>query len=88
MTRALRLFVAGHVVASLRMHPLALPMALSVAVFASATIWAAACGSVVEVRRMAAGRCAFLALAALYAVALVLWGVRWMGFAGGPVAVG
>jgi hypothetical protein len=88
VTRALRLFVAGHPLASLRMHPLALPMTLALAVFAAATVWAAAAyGSVFEVRRMTVGRGAFFALAMLYGVALILWGARWMGFAGGPVIV-
>ena len=88
MTRALRLVVAGHLRASLGMHPLALPTALAAAVFAAATIWAAAAyGSVVEVRRMTVGRGAFFALAFLYAAAVLLWAARWLGWAGGPVSV-
>jgi hypothetical protein len=88
MTRALRLVLTGHPLASLRMHPLAVPTALAVATFAIATVAASAVhGSVAEVRRIAVGRAAFFAIAALYAASVVLWTARFFGFLGGPVEV-
>ncbi len=86
VTRALRLFAAGHVEASLRLHPLAIPASLSVAVFALATIDAAFAPRSAPAPRGFA-RVAFGALAAVYAAAVVLWIARALGYAGGPVPI-
>jgi hypothetical protein len=89
MTRALRLFLAGDVQGSLRMHPLALPMLVASALVAASTVWATfRLGSPVRLWRTRLGRAALALVAATYAATLLLWVARWFGFFGGPVPVG
>jgi Protein of unknown function (DUF2752) len=100
VTRALRLLASGQYEASLRMHPLAVPTAIALALFALATIDAAleprpalAPRSALEPRpalagaRRAFGRAALALLAVVYAAAIALWIARAFGYAGGPVPV-
>jgi hypothetical protein len=88
MTRALRLLLRGHVARSLQMHPLAVPVLLAGIGIAGATVWATwALGTPVRVTQTRAGRAAIAAAIAVYTAALVLWGLRWFGWFGGPVPV-
>ena len=89
MTRALRLLAAGHVGASLRMHPLAAPVLAAGALLMASTIWATvAVGSPIRLHRTRSGRAALAVAIAVYAAALGLWVLRWLGYCGGAVAVG
>jgi hypothetical protein len=89
MTRAVRLLQAGDVGASLRMHPLALPVVAAGALIALSTIWATlGAGTPLYFYRQRLGRSALVFAIAVYASALVLWIARWFGFLGGPVPVG
>jgi hypothetical protein len=47
-----------------------------------------ATGSPLEFYRRPTGRVAMVLLAAAYAAAIGLWGMRWLGLFGGPVLVG
>lgn len=88
MTRALRLLLAGDVGASLRMHPLAVPVLGVGLLFMAATVWSTlVLGSPVHVHETRLGRWAIGALVVVYAAALLLWIARWFGFFGGPVPV-
>jgi Protein of unknown function (DUF2752) len=88
MSRALRLLADGDLVASLRMHPLALPAVLAATLAAVATVWATmSLGSPMRMHRTRLGRVAVWFGVAVYAATLVLWTARWFGFCGGPVSV-
>jgi hypothetical protein len=89
MTRALRLLAAGHVGASLRLHPLAAPVLAAGALLVASTIWATvAVGSPIRLHRTRSGRAAIAAAIVVYGAALGLWVLRWLGHFGGPVPVG
>ncbi len=88
MTRALHLLAEGDVQASLRMHPLAVPVLTAGALFVVSTVWTTfATGSPVTVYQRGAGRAAIGLLAVVYVAAIALWILRWFGFFGGPVPV-
>jgi hypothetical protein len=88
MTRALELLRAGHFDASLRMHPLALPVLVAGVLVAAATVWSTyAAGSPVRVHRTPFGRAALGLAAAVYGALVVLWILRAAGHFGGPVPV-
>jgi hypothetical protein len=89
MTRAIRLIQAGDVEASLRMHPLALPVVIAGALVAVSTVWTTLeIGTPFEFYRRRTGRAALALAAVVYAATLVLWALRWLGYFGGPVPVG
>jgi hypothetical protein len=89
ITRAIELLVGGHVSASIRMHPLAVPALAALALLASSTIRATLeTGSPALFHRDPLGRVALAALAVFYVGALVVWGLRSFGYLGGPVSVG
>jgi hypothetical protein len=86
MTRAMQLLAAGHVQASLRMHPLAVPVLLAGSIFVASTVWTTfRTGSPVTVYASRVGRVAIGLLAVVYVAAVLLWILRWFGFFGGPV---
>jgi hypothetical protein len=89
MTRALALLAAGRFGDSLRMNALALPALVVGSAFALATIATTARdGTPFLVHRTRSGRAALLGALLVYAAAFVLWGLRWLGWFGGPVPVG
>ncbi len=88
MTRALRLLAAGQVDASLRMHPLAIPVLVAGALLAASTVWTTfTLGSPIRLWRSLFGRVAIAVAIAVYGAALGLWVLRWFGCFGGPVPV-
>lgn len=88
LTRALRLFGAGDIQGSLRMHPLALPVLAAGVLLILATIRATlATGTPFLVYRGRFGRAAIGFAALAYTLAAALWVLRWCGHFGGPVAV-
>ena len=88
MTRAIHLFVAGHLDASLQMHPLAVPAAATWMIFMAGTVWTTwTAGTPLAVLQSRQGRATLLAIVVVYAAAFVLWTLRWFGFFGGPVPV-
>jgi len=88
MTRAIKLLFAGDVAASVRMHPLALPVLAVGILLVSSTVWTTLfLGSPLRVHRSPGGRFAISAAVVLYAAAFVLWSLRWLGLFGGPVPV-
>jgi hypothetical protein len=88
MTRALRFLLAGDVVASLRMHPLAVPVLAVGLLFMGATVWTTlVLGSPIQVYKTRVGKWTLAAMVVVYGAAIVLWGLRWFGFFGGPVPV-
>ena len=88
MTRAVRLLAAGHVGASLHMHPLAVPALGAWAAFMAATVWTTwAQGTPLAALKARFGRFSLTAIVVIYLAATVLWALRWFGFFGGPVPV-
>ena len=88
MTRALRLLAAGRIDASLRMHPLAVPVLVAGALLVASTVWATATlGSPIRMHRTLFGRVAIALALVVYSATLALWGLRWLGYLGGPVPV-
>jgi hypothetical protein len=88
MTRAFELFLRGDVVASLAMHPLAIPTALVQLAFAVVTIVVSLrYGTPFVLWRTRAGRLAVYAAALVFVLDLVLWLARFAGAAHGPVPV-
>jgi hypothetical protein len=89
ITRALRLLADGQVGASLRMHPLAVPVLLGGTLLMVSTVWATVTlGSPIRLHRSRFGRIAIAVAAAVYGATLALWALRWFGCFGGPVPVG
>jgi hypothetical protein len=89
MTRAIRLLRAGDVEASLRMHPLALPVVIAGMLLAVSTVWTTLeVGTPFDFYRRRTGRAALALAVLVYAATIVLWGLRWFGLFGGPVPVG
>jgi len=88
MTRALKLLAEGDLRASLAMHPLAVPTALSQVALAAATVAASlAFGAPWSLLRAWWGRVAVGFVAFVIAADLVLWIARMFGALGGPVPV-
>jgi hypothetical protein len=89
MTRAVRLLQAGDVGASLRMHPLALPVLAAAALIALSTVLETlAAGTPLHFYQHRLGRRALVFAVAVYSAAVVLWILRWFGLLGGPVPIG
>jgi Protein of unknown function (DUF2752) len=88
MTRAVRLLLDGQVTASLRLHPLAVPVLLVGTLFMGATVWTTlAEGSPLHIHETRLGKATLVAMVVVYGAALVLWVLRWFGLFGGPVPV-
>ena len=88
MTRALHLLVDGHVGASLRMHPLAVPLLVVGLLFMASTVWVTyVFGAPVPLHRSRFARTTIGLAIVVYGAALVLWILRWLGYFGGPVPV-
>jgi len=88
MTRAFHLLAEGSVGASLAMHPLAVPTALSQLALAVATIAATALfGAPWSLLRARWGRAAVAVVAIVMVADLLLWIARMFGAFGGPVPV-
>ncbi len=88
MTRAIKLLAAGRVGASLRMHPLAVPVLFAGTLLVLSTVWTTlAVGSPIRFHRSRLGQGAIGAAFVVYAAALVLWILRFFGHFGGPVPV-
>jgi hypothetical protein len=87
MTRAAHLLLAGDWRASLAMHPLMVPMVVAGGLFAASTVWTTFVFGLPLVHKSVLGRVALGALALVYVATLVLWGLRWAGYFGGPVPV-
>lgn len=70
------------------MHPLAVPVVAVWMAFVAATVWTTwASGTPLAVLKGLPGRLALVAVVFVYVASLVLWGLRWFGFFGGPVPV-
>jgi hypothetical protein len=88
VTRALARLGSGHLGASLRMHPIAVPALLALTALAASTVWAAwLTGSPATVTRTALGRIAVISGVVVYAAMVGLWVARALGAWGGPVPV-
>ena len=88
MTRAVLLLEHGEIVASLRMHPLAVPSALASLFFMSATVWAtASLGTPVAIWKTRLGRVAIVSFGAVQVAIFAFWIARMLGSFGGPVPV-
>jgi hypothetical protein len=88
MTRAIKLLAAGRVGASLRMHPLAVPVLFVGTVLVLSTVWATlVVGSPMRLHRSRFGQGALGAAIVVYAASLVLWVLRFLGYFGGPAPV-
>jgi hypothetical protein len=88
MTRAILLLAGGHVEASLRMHPLAVPVLVMGVFFMLSTVWTTlAIGTPLTLYKGRLGRVTLGGMAIVYGAALALWIVRWFGLFGGPVSV-
>ncbi len=88
MTRALLLLAGGHVEASLRMHPLALPVLVMGIFFMGSTVASTlSIGTPLTLYKGRLGRVTLGAMAIVYGAALALWIARSFGLFGGPVPV-
>jgi hypothetical protein len=88
MTRAFLLLERGDITASLRMHPLAVPVLGSGVLLILATVWVTlVSGTPFLVHRSRLGRVAIGVSVVVYSLAAALWALRWFGYFGGPVAV-
>ncbi|MBX3190179.1 MAG: DUF2752 domain-containing protein [Labilithrix sp.] len=88
MTRALALLTSGDLGGSLAMHPLAVPTALAQLAFAAVTVVTSLRhGTPLSLWSHRYGRASVYALAAVFALDLLLWIARAAGLFGGPVAV-
>jgi hypothetical protein len=89
MTRALQLLLQGRIAASLAMHPLAAPTALSQLALALASIAATLrLGAPWSLLRARWGRGVVVLVALVMGADLLLWIARALGAFGGPVPVG
>ena len=89
MTRAVHLLEAGDVIGSLRMHPFAMPVALTSAFFAAVTLWLTlTTGTPFRILSSRLGRAAIIGLVAVQVASVLLWVARLFGLFGGPVPVG
>lgn len=88
MTRAVRLLAAGHVEASLEMHPLALPVLGVWALLMATTLWTTwTLGTPLAMMKGRLGRVALAVIGVVYGAVFALWVLRWFGLFGGPVSV-
>jgi uncharacterized protein DUF2752 len=89
MTRAIALIAEGRIGASFRMNALAVPVLAAILALAVATVARAyRVGTPFDVHTTRFGRAAIAGAMVAYGAAVVLWGLRWLGWFGGPVAVG
>lgn len=88
LTRAAHLLLHGEIHASIAMHPLLVPLLLSHAAVAVATIVATQVhGAPWDMWRERWGKAAIAISAITYVAMLLVWALRAMGMLGGPVAV-
>jgi hypothetical protein len=88
MTRAFRLLADGQIAASLAMHPLAIPTALSQIALALASVVATVLfGAPWLLVRAKWGRAVIAFIAIVMVLDVILWTIRFAGAFGGPVAV-
>jgi len=88
MTRAMHLLFHGEVLASLRMHPLALPSLAASGLIMLATTWVTLeRGTPTDLMRVRFGRFAAWTFLAVQAVTFAFWAARMLGAFGGPVQV-
>jgi Kef-type K+ transport system membrane component KefB len=88
MTRAIRLLAAGHVDASIRMHPLAVPvLAVGALMVVSSLASTLSLGSPFRMHRSRLGQATVAIAIVVHGAVFVLWGLRWLGYLGGPVLV-
>jgi Kef-type K+ transport system membrane component KefB len=88
MTRAIKLLAAGRTGASLRLHPLAVPVLFAGVLLVVSTVWATlSTGSPMRLHRSRFGQGAIAAAIVVYVAALALWALRFFGYFGGPVPV-
>jgi hypothetical protein len=88
MTRAGKMMLAGDVIGSLRMQPLAMPMVAAGGFIALMTVIATYRYGLPLINRMRMGRLSIVLIGSVYAATLLLWILRWFGLFGGPVPVG
>jgi hypothetical protein len=69
------------------MHPLAMPTVVAAGAFALSTVWATFVFGMPVVHKSLFGRIALGSLALVYVGNVALWGLRWLGYFGGPVPV-
>jgi len=88
MTRAVLLLGRGDVLGSLRMHPLAVPSALTSLLVMVATVWITAReGTPFAIVRRKIGQVAVAAFVAVQVAMIGVWIARMLGALGGPVSV-
>ncbi len=88
MTRAVHLLRDGEVLASLRLHPLTVPIIAITIFFAGVTVWLTwSQGTPLRIWESRLGRGATWAMVAVHVAVLVFWGLRAFGLFGGPVSV-
>jgi hypothetical protein len=89
MTRATLLMLHGHPIASLAMHPIAVPMIICWSLIALLTLRATWRDGVPwYFFREKIGRAAVYATVAAYVALVALWVVREFGYCGGRVPIG
>src|SRR5215472_1874344 len=80
LTRAAYLLLAGHVTASLHMHPLLVPCLAATAWAAAATVWATwLTGSPLDAWTLRTGRWAVASFVGVQVAMVALWLFRWLG---------
>jgi hypothetical protein len=87
MTRAMILLATGHVMASLRVNALALPVALASGALAVTALDERPAGTTGAAQSRSRLRAALAATTIAYGAAVALWALRWLGMFGGPVPV-
>jgi hypothetical protein len=88
MTRAVLLLLRGDVAGSLHMHPLAIPvLGVWLAFMASTVVSTWSTGTPFTLYGGRLGKTTLAAMVVVYALALLLWILRWFGMFGGPVPV-
>lgn len=88
MTRAIWSALSGDFGASLRFHPLALPVALGMLALAVTTVWVILrTGGLDELWTRRPGRWLLGSVVAVHGATIVLWALRLAGLFGGPVPV-
>jgi hypothetical protein len=88
MTRAVKLALHGDVLASLRMHPVALPVALATVTIAVASVLEILRrGTVERLWQARAGKALVGMFLASQGASIVVWALRLVGLFGGPVPV-
>jgi hypothetical protein len=88
MTRAMRLALHGDWIASIRMHPVAVPMVLSIALFAGATtLEIFRHGTIEKFLDAKLGKALVVFFVVVQLASIVIWTIRAAGHLGGPVPV-